>query len=216
MKRRKLFLLSIFLLLSLGSQCQISLGIKGGYSKVWEDYGDIEIPDGAIIHLNRFNIALTAYKQINKFLSIGIEPGYAQRGAACVPGTIFFDDDSKFFFDYLSIPLFASGHLNLLDNKLGLFGKVGYGVSRFVYGESEIPGGVGFPEFVRFQVGPGWNNINGWEHGTYLGGGIQIAVWKGFIRFESEYYLSFNNAVWSFNSKNRSLSANLGYMIQFR
>ena len=104
MKKLKLLCLLFTFLFIQESNAQISIGIKGGYSRAWQNYGDVVVPDDAITHIHGFHANLQGYYAFNKYFQIGIEPGFARRGAACIPGwngginpNPIFPGDSKFF-----------------------------------------------------------------------------------------------------------------------
>src|SRR5258706_10912626 len=96
---------------------QFSVGVRGGVNKAWEDYGDVEVPPNAQTHVFGFQTSALAYFEISKHFSIGVEPGYAQRGAACVPEFITFQGDSKLLFNYVELPLMLSLKFPVLKEK---------------------------------------------------------------------------------------------------
>ncbi|HZV69580.1 MAG TPA: hypothetical protein VFG10_08550 [Saprospiraceae bacterium] len=44
----------IFCGIAIQSNAQFSVGLRGAYVKAWMEYGDAEVPAGAIIHVKRF------------------------------------------------------------------------------------------------------------------------------------------------------------------
>ena len=81
-------------------QAQFVLGLKSGATKAWEDYGDVVTPDGANIHINGFQLSGLAYYKITPNFWVGMEPGWVERGAACEPGFLIFNEDTKLFLNY--------------------------------------------------------------------------------------------------------------------
>lgn len=196
-------------------QAQFSLGIKGGYTVAWEYYGEILLPDDAEIDVRGFNISALAYYQLNRFLRVGIEPGYVQRGAACVPGSFpVFRGDTKFYLDYAELPIMASFHLPILKNKFEISAKTGYGAAFLIkaireqalFGPDEPP--------IREKMELGENSIlNRWDHGFYGGIGIARNLGTHQIFLESDFYLGLVDAERFNTSKNRSIDLNIGYRI---
>lgn len=198
---------------------QLTIGVKTGYTNAWEDYGpDVDLPEDAEIDVDGYNASLLLHYKINKHLQIGVEPGFAQRGAACVPGWMpIFEGDTKFFFNYAETPLFVTGNLPLLNDKLNIFGRLGYGASFLVsaYREETV---LGEDEpFLREKMDLGENSIlNRWDHGAYGNFGIGYNLGKHQIFVEASYYHGMTDAERFNYSRNRSLSFNLGYQFSLK
>src|SRR6185369_7803856 len=80
---------------------QVSLGFRAGYNNSWENYGDVNLPDNAKTHVNGMHFTGLAYVKADQYFSIGVEPGYVQKGAACFPGSFLFFYDTKFQLNYI-------------------------------------------------------------------------------------------------------------------
>ena len=98
-----------------------------------EDYGDVELPPNAQRDVTGFHIAAIANFALGDRIRIAAEPGFVQRGAACVPGwnsgfDPIFVGDTKFLMDYVELPFSIIGNLPLVRDKLSVFGKAGYGM----------------------------------------------------------------------------------------
>ncbi|MEM9917494.1 MAG: outer membrane beta-barrel protein [Bacteroidota bacterium] len=196
---------------------QMSLGVKGGYTKAWEDYGDVELPEDAEIHVEGFNVSLTAFWKFNRYLSVGVEPGFVQRGAACVPGWMpIFEGDTKFFLNYVEMPLMAMGHLPLFGDRLELFAKGGYGLSYLASAtrEETIFNGEN-PQVTRTKMELGGENsiLNRWDQGIYTGLGVACKIGPGQVTLEGNYFHGLKDADKTNTSENRSISWNIGYRI---
>ena len=208
------YLLPIIFLLSLQSlQAQISIGLKAGANRAWQDYGpDVPLPDGAETHIYGLNTSLTAYYDLGKYLSVGIEPGYVRRGAACEPGFIGpFIGDTKLLMDYIQAPLMIAGKLPLLHERLEVFAKIGYGPSVIMAAAREemILNGDD-PATIRREDLSDFSSLNRWDHGAYGGLGFGVNLGPNQIFLESNVYAGFRDAN-TFNvSKNRSININLG------
>ena len=95
MKKIKVLLAVVTFLLTFSLQAQFSYGVEASFIRAWEDYGDVEIPEGGQIHVNGPQFTVLANYDLGKYFRIGLEPGYAQRGAACEPGFLIFNSDTN-------------------------------------------------------------------------------------------------------------------------
>lgn len=213
MKRFNYFLLFACCILTLQAQAQFSFGIKGGHTRAWEHYGEIDLPEDAQIDINGFNLSLMTYWQIKDKMQIGVEPGLVRRGAACIPGWNVgseptFDNDTKWHLNYLELPVFVSFNVPLpfLENKLEAVGRIGYGMSYVLSGYQvfEIDN---FPPFTESLRG-----VNVIDHGNYGGVGLKYNLGKHQIILETETYISFRDVSRTFTSKNRSVDISAGYL----
>jgi len=206
------YILLIFLSFSLShTYAQYTLGLKGGYTYAWPEYGpDAGLPEGAQTDVRGMNISVMAYYSLGKYLSLGIEPGFVERGASCIPGFGAFVDDTKFFLDYVEAPLMLSGQLPLLKQKLTLFGKVGYGAALLARGIQEVTPFNDEP-VTRSKIPLGkTSRLNRWDHGTYGAVGIGVNMGKTQLFLESQYFRGMRDADRNNISKNRSITVNFG------
>lgn len=212
MKSWKLIFVLALCCVCLQVQAQFSLGVKGGYARVWQKYGDVDLPDDAQIHVNGIYLSTLAYYDINKFLRIGIEPGYAKRGAACVPGFTVFLSDTKLRLSYIEMPVMIMIKTPTLEF-IEFFVKAGYGPSVIISAYSEVStlGSEDPPERVELVIRRS-GILNRWDHGLYTGIGIAFNLGPNKIFVETDYYLGFRDVVPFETSKNRSTHLGLGYM----
>jgi len=216
MKIQKMLMLLSFCWMSFQLNAQISIGLKAGYVKAWEEYGDVGLPDDAPIHIRGLQVSALAYAQLHKNLEIGIEPGFVQRGAACEPGFIIFNQDTKMLLNYAELPLILKGKINLLNNKMEVFGKLGYGGSMIMNGSREVRDLSGVFPPVKTDLDIKNNeNMERWDHGIYSGLGVAYNLGKHQIFLESSFYHGLRDVDKLNTSKNRSLQFNLGYMMNF-
>lgn len=195
-------------------EAQLSIGIKGGYSNAWEEYGDVNLPDDAEIDVNGFFISLLSYYKINKHLAIGLEPGYVQRGAACRPGwEPVFEGDTKFVLNYLELPVMIRGNISLFKEKMEVFGKIGYGVSMLQKGtevvtsfDSDDP-----PVSTKIDFEGRFSALNKYDHGAYGGLGFGFNLGKNQLFVEANYY----HASIDFDDNNTSLNRSLQFGVGF-
>lgn len=192
---------------------QLTLGLKGGYTKAWEHYGDVILPDNAEIDVDGFNVSALGYVDIGKQFKLGAAPGFVRRGAACLPGFGIFSADSKFFLSYVELPIFVSRSIPIYKDKVSLLPKIGYGTSFMTKAVMESPDLQGIIERQKLEL----NNsarFNRWETGFYGGCGLAFSVKEHQqILVETEYYYSMRDAEKWNTSKNRSLSFSAGYLI---
>lgn len=205
------YFLSIILLCSIAPlHAQLSLGLKGGATRAWQDYGPVSVPDGAEVHVRGFNIIATAYYDLGKHLSLGIEPGFSERGAACIPGFIIFEGDTKFFLDYIQAPILVNMSLPIIKDRVEVFGKLGYGASYLIGGVRE-DNPVNDGPSTRTNIDLGASSIlNQWDHGAYGGLGFAYLMGKTQLQVEMSYYHGLRNAERINFSQNRSLSIDFG------
>lgn len=191
-------------------QAQISIGLKAGYTNAWEDYGDIDLPENAEIDINSMNVYLLTSYEINKYLDITIEPGFIQRGAACVPGwTPIFEGDTKFFLSYIDIPLFVQGNVPLFNNRIEIFGKLGYGLSYMVKAVREEMIFDSDEPALRFDMD--YSLFNRLDHGFHASSGIAYNLNKHQLFLETAYYRGMLDAEINNTSKNNNININVGY-----
>lgn len=197
---------------------QFSIGIKGGASNAWEYYGDVDLPDGAEIDVNGFYISILSYYRFSKHISIGIEPGYVQRGAACVPGWNPFVGDTKFMLNYIEAPLFLKANTTLFKDKISLFGKLGMGGSYLQSGIEIIESA--FPEIpdlrTKIDYEGRFESLNAFDYGAYGGAGIGFNFGDTQLFLEGNYYHALMDFDSNNTSQNRSLQLGLGLIKTFK
>ncbi|GAB5417132.1 MAG: hypothetical protein Crog4KO_19980 [Crocinitomicaceae bacterium] len=214
----------LILSLSFSASSQISIGASAGYTRAWQNYGDVVLPDDAVTHIHGFNSELQIYYRLNQFISLGVEPAFVRRGAACVPGwngginpNPVFPADSRFLLDYVEAPLMLQGNFSFFNQRLIVQPALGYGWSMMVKGREEVINlETGEVEITRdMGIGSG-TNLNRWDHGLH--GGLELGWQFGrhTIFTESSYYFGLKDAeVWN-ASKNRALNFNLGYRFNLK
>ena len=200
------------------SFAQTSLGLKTGYTKAWMNYGEVPLPDNAITHINRMHVSVLAYKQLNSFLRIGVEPGYLSRGANCEPGFVGgFRGDTKLILNNVELPLMCSAHIPLVKNQVGLIANVGYGVSYSVAAFRETTDLDGILPTTRERLDfNGFQAPARWSHGIYSGLGLSKNIKGNDVFFKADYHYGFVDIDRQSTSKNRSLQFGLGYLVHLK
>jgi hypothetical protein len=209
---RFLFILS-FCLLTLQATAQFSLGVKAGYLRAWQEYGDVGLPDDALIHINGFQVSALAYFPISNYLEVGLEPGFAKRGAACVPGFTSFDSDTRFLLNYAELPLMISAKIPFLQNRFAFYGKTGFGASAVITGTREdiTLGSDAPPQRTKMDFGAS-SRFNRWDYGLYGSLGFSYTMGINRLFLDVSYYNGLRDFDQFNTSKNRSLFIGLGYL----
>lgn len=207
-----LFLFWAFFL-SVDAVGQLSVGIKSGYVRAWQDYGDVFLPEGAVTHLHSFQTSVQMYFRINERLEVGVEPGWVKRGAACEPGFTTFNGDTDLHLQYLELPLLFTGRLPVWRDRLEAFGKAGAGVSMVLSGYRQVnspltPIGV---QTVLLNFNQN-ESLQRWDVGLHGGLGLACRLGPGKLQLESTMYAGLLDFINSTSSQNRGLFVGLGYL----
>lgn len=215
---------AVTLLTSVSVSAQWSVGASAGYTRAWQNYGDVILPDGAVTHIHGFNSEVQVYYNLNRFLSVGVEPGFTRRGAACVPGwngginpNPIFPGDSRFLLDYVEAPLMIQANFGMFNNRFTIQPSIGYGWAVMVNGREEVVNlETGEVEITRdMGIGQG-TNLSRWDHGLHSSLKLGCQFGKHGFFAQSGYYFGLMDAeVWN-TSKNRALNFNLGYSFQLQ
>ena len=217
MKLKTLLILPVVLFITNQSVAQFSIGIKSGISNAWEYYGDVDLPEGAEIDVNGYYFSVLGYYDLSKNLSIGIEPGFVQRGAACVPGWSPFIGDTEFNLNYIETPVFLRGNIGFLKDRISVFGKVGFGGSYLQHGveieESQFPEIPDNETVIDFEGK--FKTLSRYDYGAYGGAGIAVHFGATQLFIEGNYYHALKNFDSENISQNRSLQLGLGVSRNF-
>ena len=217
MKASKIiFAIFIFFLFSIHSHAQFSLGLKGGATKAWQNYGEVELPEDAVTHVWGYNISLMTYYKLGNHIELGMEPGYIKRGAACIPGWNIgsqpvFEGDTKFLLDYVEIPLFVYGKVPVYKDRIRFMAKAGYGISFMIKAirEEMIIDSDSPPN--RFEMATRQSSLLNWiDHGFYFGSGFELKIKNHYVFLESDFYLSPVDTEKFNTSQNRNISFCIG------
>ncbi|MEL7124420.1 MAG: hypothetical protein AAFO07_33600 [Bacteroidota bacterium] len=184
------FFLIVMGLISSNLNAQTSIGISAGYVKAWQNYGDVDLPEDAETYIYGSQFRVKVYKKLGNRLSIGVEPGYVRRGAACIPGWIGeFVGDTKFLLEYADLPLSLSYQQPLFKSKWSINGRIGYGISYLASAtrvEEDLMGQLPTNRVKMDLVND--SILNRLDHGLNLGAGIHYRVGENQIFAEMIYY----------------------------
>jgi len=140
------------------------------YKRAWQNYGSVPLPEDAVTHIHGFNAEVQAYYQPKPFISVGLEPAFARRGAACVPGwnqviDPIFSGDSRFLLDYVEAPLMIQGHFYFFKRRFQIAPSIGYGWSAMVQAREDVINlDTDEIEITRDMEIGGISNLNSWDH----------------------------------------------------
>lgn len=193
-----------------------TIGIKSGYTDAWQHYGAVPLPPDAETHVRGYNVSLEYYKELNKWLNIGIEPGVVRRGAACVPGwnggiEPIFEGDTKWFLTYAELPVAAQASIPLFSTNFRVFAKAGYGLSYMIAGKQETIDFRMPQSTVEDMNLKNSSLVNRLDHGFYSGVGLAYQLKSHQIFFEFDFYTGMRDAERFNTSKNRDSDFSMGY-----
>ncbi|MEZ4953890.1 MAG: outer membrane beta-barrel protein [Saprospiraceae bacterium] len=233
---KKSLLLSLAILACyLPANAQLSFGIKGGVNNAWHS-GANDAPK-----MQGLSTSLTVYKKLGKFLEIGMEPGFVQRGTTqqygyqnyyyycdvCCFGPCYdptLGDMSGNPYQglkasYIQAPMMVRGSLPLAKGKVVLSGKMGGGpsyLSSGYYGETVMDETSYFLKPASRELDFSEDDGTGtkrWDWGLYGGMGVGYQLGFGLLSLEMEHYRGFSKVSEYLPSKNRGISYSLGYTI---
>lgn len=196
--------------------CQVELGVKGGFTHSWPGYGDLELPEDAQTSVSGYNISLFVSKTLSNQVGVSFQPTYVKKGAACFPGwQPTFAGDSKVFLNYLEFPFLVNRKVK--TGLLTITPSVGYGFSVLqsaslhidqIRGDNTIITSVS-PIVVGEDSDDSFNKI---DHGFYLSLRFDRQLMQNhFVFFESAYYHGMKDYDKVDTSKTRNLNFNFGF-----
>ena len=212
---KSLLLFSLTFLFGFTLFAQVNIGLQGGYVKAWEEYRR-DLPDDAQIHIEGFRFGASAYGAITSALSVGIEPNYVRRGAACEPGFVFFNQDTKLKLDYVELPLNVRFQHQLLTPRLEAFVSAGYSASYLLQAQREITD-LSTGEVISDDKLPMEDsNMRRWDHGVRAAGGLMYHFSKFTVLAKYDRYYGQIDVEKSFTSQNREMSITTGITMPLR
>jgi len=215
----KNLLLSSFCILFGFNPCfsQIEFGIKGGFTKSWPGYGEIELPEDAETSVNGYNISFLFGVPFNSRFGLIISPGFAKKGAACFPGwQPDFIGDSNVYLNYIELPVMLSRKFELQNGKFKIAPSIGYGFS--VLNSASSHQDLSFPDgtnvVVRnIEIGDdSTRSLERFDHGFYASIRFnRLILQNHFVFIESTYYHGMKDYDKLNTSKNRNVNLNFGF-----
>lgn len=195
---------------------QVSLGVRAFYNNAWQQYDESLLILRENVYIHNAGAAATVEYAIDPHFSLVVEPGFVQRGAACLPGFGLPVGGSEVTFvgSYVEMPVLAQAHLYALQNKLQFFVQAGAGYSYLMKAHRKFdfvnPEAPSQRERINFDQEP---NINRLDFGYYGGGGIGIKAGPGYLTATCRYYHGMPDVDDFQVSKNRAMSYGVGYKI---
>lgn len=221
---KSLFVLIGFITIANFSQAQLQFGAHSGYSRAWQNYGDVILPEAAVTHIHGFYAATTIDYKFKNVLSVGMEPGFARRGAACIPGwngginpNPIFEGDTRFKLNYIDIPVMLRANLNMFQNRLMITPSLGYGVAFLANGYEEIVNLESGDILYRGRLPIGrFSQIARFDHGAKGALNIGWNIGQHQIYAHGSFYFGLRDAERFNTSKNRAINLGLGYKFSLR
>lgn len=139
-----------------------------------------------------------------------------QRGAACEPGFVVFNQDTKLSLNYAELPLHLRVRYQLFTPKLEVFANAGYSISYLLNADREIidltTQNIIFNEKLDLETA----NMRRIDHGLRAGGGLRYNFNRFALLGKYERYYAFTDIDKSITSRNREMSLTLGLIYVVR
>lgn len=204
------------------AQAQYQIGISTGMTKAWENYGSVETPEDAELHIYGKYLKLEAYQNLKNNFHIGLEPSITQKGARCVPGFEDFNSDSYLFLNYVDLPLLIKYDNGIFNDRISIHGKLGYGASflRKAYFATSTDSDVSMKDLNlrEISLGKPFSEVGSFarfEHSIFSGVALGINLGQNQIVLEGDYLIGLSNATRFNTSQNRTLEWGIGYSYRF-
>lgn len=227
MKIQRLLFILGFLFFSLNINAQWSFGLKAGINKTAYSNGTSFYLNNGKTQLKNMSTSAMLYFNASKHFSFGIEPGMVQRGAddpfeyECFifcgtgsPITTFPYNNSTVYMDYIQLPFFTKYKFHILNNKLELSAKGGYGISYATSGYQQSEQLVRTEKTDIQNIDFKNDGFNRWDSGIYGGLGMGLHFPFGTVILESELYYGLNS-ITDYALTNQSIGYSLGYRLDF-
>ena len=218
------------------ASAQVTFGIHAGQLHSWHSQA-LTYNGQNISFLKGLSVSVSAYKKVNKYLQLGIEPGIAQRGQKNKYPDFFRDNTffnpslvlssvaSSFFYTgdvyhttYIQLPCMAKLQAPLGNGKLGFFIKGGAGIAWLATAYHEmgtfgIEGIGGQIDKVDLKAN---DHINRMDWGLYGSAGLSVAAGAGHLALSFDSYFGMaQTSDWD-GGQNRSIGYSLGYLIDLK
>ena len=183
-----LFLTTI---LAFHTKAQFSIGLKGTVNHAWQQYQEGTYNEAANLTIWGYGASVTLDRQFSKYLSVGIEPSWIQRGSKCMPGYILPGNftDAQLVANYLNLPILLKGHYPIFKNKLSANAEIGFSGAWFMSGKTILTSSdERYPTQKTKLDMKTETSYNRYDYGLDGGFGLSIPIKKGFIDLNAHYY----------------------------
>jgi hypothetical protein len=202
-----------FVLLSIQLAGQTAVGVLGGLNRSHEQY-DVELPDDARTHVYGYHASAYLETALLNRLRLAVEAGYIQRGAACEPGFIIFNQDTELRLNYGRLA--PSLLLDVL--RLGEFSAQIYagGEGSYLFsGNRTITNMVDGSKFERsLDLQDENSNMNRFDYGYNFGLMLRYGAGPGHVVARAGGYRGLAQIDRENFSLSRDWLASVGYLIQ--
>ena len=206
------------LFLTFRAEAQLEVGVQMSYGSSWQEYGDDFTPDQNNFKIKGFRGAISLFYPMNSWMSIGVEPAFTRRGAACVPGFVWVNpipiEDASINGNYVELPLLAKFDYPIWKDQLFAVARVGasaaYMLNGFIEFQPFNPEDPTQRTDIDFEVTP---EIRRWDFGLHTGLGLGYQLGGGMLSFDVRYYHGLKDVSSILTSRNRAITYGLGYSI---
>lgn len=194
-------------------QAQASFGVVSGYNRSQTKY-DVEVPEDAHTHINSWHVSGLLTLPLANRLKLNADFGFIQRGAACMPGWVNFNQDSELRLEYAQISTNISWDIIRLK-RLTISGYLGAGGSHLLSANEQVEDQWS-DNTIRREVDLGDDSrLNRMDLGANYGGYIKYRVGCGELVSRIGGYRGFRQVNKENFSQNRDFLLSLGYAQSF-
>lgn len=206
MKTTKPLLIFLFCAIFHNLNAQFFAGIKSGFTRVIGNSGVANLSG----NIHSPNFSTLAYFEINPHFKIGLEPGFVKKATDWLP-TMAFANYNRHLLNYLEAPFMLSFDIPLYQNKIELFGKVGFGPSYLIGSKNE---NITFGQESSTISNHDTSQVERWDIGFYGSFGFAYNIGISQLFLEAIYYHGLQNVYAAIESKNRNINFGIGYLIK--
>jgi len=209
------YLFSLLLLLSFTAiRAQTSFGVLSGYNRSQTQY-DVEVPEDAHTHIHSWHVSGWMTVPLGNRIKLNTELGFIQRGAACMPGWVDFNQDSELRLQYGQLAVNTSYDL-IRWKRLTIAAYLGAGGAYLLSANETVLDSWNDWEIRReLDLDDGNSQLNRLDLGAHYGGVISFRAGCGQLLTRIGGYRGFVHV----NEDNFSLSrdwvVSLGYAQSF-
>ena len=194
-------------------QAQTSIGFLSGYNRSHERYADdVAIPEDGRTHIHAWHASAVGETRLSRRLRLGAELGLVQRGAACIPGFLIFNQDTELRLNYVQ---FAPSLVTRVASyrRFGLYAYSGGSISYLLSGTRTITDGFSGREVKdRLILDHPTSNMRRLDYGLAVGAMLRYALSGGSLTTRIGTYRGFRHVDRENFSLSRDLLLSVGYL----
>lgn len=206
----KYFLTLVSLLTLTTTYAQLSVGVLSGYNRSQTQY-DVEVPEDAHTHIHSYHVSGWLSATLGNRTRLNTELGFIQRGAACMPGWVNFNQDSELRLQYGQLAVNLSYDL-LRWNRLTIAPYLGAGGSYLLSANETVEDPFnGFKMRRDVALDTDNSRLRRFDAGLHYGGVISLRAGCGSLFTRIGGYRGFFHVNHDDFSLNRDWVVSLGY-----